>query len=145
MKHFENTLKILILSILIVLSGSLVENLKAQNGRNCKSQQKNVCLNIPNLTESQTTTINSLQTSHKQEMDVLREKRRNAQTTEEKDNIRKEMDNKILSHKNDVRKILDKDQLEYFNTNSRNNNSCGNNGKRSGNGNCANKNSAGRR
>ena len=147
MKAIKNTIKIMVLSLLIVVSGGITDDLSAQNRNKGRSQQRvNECLDIPNLTDTQKTKITTLQDAHRISIDALRDKRRDTRSTSEKDVIRTEMDNKIKTHKSDIRKTLNKEQQIYFDQNCTDNKSFnrGNKGRRSGNGNRANNESRGR-
>lgn len=112
------------LMYLLLLMGLIqVTLLKAQNPQ--KGKGVYCCYNnIPNLTEQQKTKIIDLQKKHFDEMGALRDKKRNASTVADKDAISKQMADKCISHKEEVLKLLDEKQIQYFNKTYSNKDSC---------------------
>ena len=100
-------LYLLILMGLIQLPYLNAQNQQKGNGACCYN-------NIPTLTEQQKTKIADLNKKHFDEMDVLRDKKRNSSTVAEKDEISKQMADKCSKHRDEVRNLLDENQKQYF-------------------------------
>ena len=92
----------------------------AQGWRNgnrafAQNNERITCTNfISGLTDEQVASISGLETAHKKQMDVLRDKRRSTTNWEEKDLIREEMLENVVAHRNEVKKLLNEDQQKEY-------------------------------
>ena len=104
----------------------------AQNNQNYS------CVNsISELTEDQVTDINNLQEEHWEAMAGLREKMWAATSLEEKNAIRDEMLESVVSHRSAVKQLLSEEQQKEFDISQLRGNGCRNQGtfgQRRGNG-----------
>jgi hypothetical protein len=69
---------------------------------------------ISGLSQDQKDRITALETQHQTTMNELREQRRSTTDVSQKDQVRKQMDSQIDSHRNAVRAILNPDQQKQF-------------------------------
>ena len=135
MKTIKTAGKLLFITSLIFLLSGVFNLSNAQNGRNNRRQaQVNDYLSIPNLTDYQKKVIKAKTDSHKADMDILRDKRRNTSSRSEKAEIREQMNLKIENHKKEIRSLLDAKQQQYFDENCNKSKFRQNNGKRNGKG-----------
>ncbi len=89
------------------------------NAQNPQKDKGTYCCydNIPSLTEQQKTKITDMQKKHFDEMNVLRDKKRNASNVADKDAISKQMADKCSKHHDEVSNLLDENQKQYFDKN----------------------------
>lgn len=80
----------------------------AQNGR--RNSPRELCLNVPGLTQEQKTSVEKINANYRSEMDKLRTQRQSATTTQEKDNVGKKMDQLRDKHQKDVLAQLNPEQ-----------------------------------
>lgn len=79
------------------------------------------CINrISGLSQEQKDKIISMKTAHQATMNTLRTKRQSTTDVAQKDQIRKEMDTEVASHRNSVRTVLNAEQQEQFDQTPRN-------------------------
>ena len=109
-----------ILIALTVTAGSAVSsNIFEGRGRNNNATA--VCVNqISGLSQDQKDRMTALITQHQSAIDDLREKRRSTTDIAQKDQIRKQMDTQVESHRNAVRTILNADQQKQYDQISKN-------------------------
>lgn len=73
------------------------------------------CVNqVSGLSQDQKNQITTMETEHQSAMNVLREKRRSTTDAAQKDQIRKEMDTEVTTHRSAVRALLNPDQQKQF-------------------------------
>ena len=113
MKTKLNRTKNLIL-VLILLTGATQSY--AQRGRN----MNNCCQNIPNLTETQKTQIEELQSEHFEKIAEIRQERRATTFNSKKAGIREKMLKERQEHREEIGKLLTEDQKAYYDKNYRN-------------------------
>ena len=117
MTHFKIKLKSAFVIALIAMLGLAVNPANAQNrqgrqGNQTQDQSTNY-LSIPNLSKEQQTKVEQIQTKYRDEIAVLREKRRDTRDAGEKQQIRNEMDAKNKSVKTEIRAELTSEQQKY--------------------------------
>ncbi len=107
-----------------------------RGNRICTVQNNlNNCQSIPGITTKQKQKISELKESHQQEMELLRQEKRNTRSDEQKNAIDKKMTTKLSNHKNDVKAILTPEQQKYYDENcSKTNRMQRSKGKRNGRG-----------
>lgn len=114
MKNFKRNIR----TMMLVLSGMLILGLSQADAQRGKSAY-NCYQNIPNLTEKQQDQIDELRREHFNEMDDLRAERRATRNYDDKSDIREEMLKMREEHREDIRALLNKEQKEYFDNNTR--------------------------
>lgn len=93
------------------------------SGRGRNNAANATCVNrISGLTQKQKVQITDLRNNHQNAMNALREQRRSTTDLTQKDQIRKEMDTAVASHKSAVRALLNADQQAQFDQLPRNGN-----------------------
>lgn len=128
MIHVNITLKSAFVIALIAILGLAVNpaNAQGRQGRQGNQQQNYSTnyLSIPDLTKDQQTKIEQIQTKHRDEIAVLRTKRRDTRDSDEKQQIRNEMDAKNIAVKTAIRAELTSEQQKYFDENCSSSTNC---------------------
>lgn len=79
------------------------------------------CINqISGLSQDQKVQITTMETTHQATMNTLRDKRQATTDATQKDQIRKEMDTEVSTHRSAVRALLNADQQKQFDQIARN-------------------------
>ncbi|MEA3445091.1 MAG: hypothetical protein U9R19_10245 [Bacteroidota bacterium] len=87
------------------------------NGFSQSQNRQNNYLSIPGLTADQKQKITNLQTTHQNEMKVLRDEKRSTRVRAEKNAVDEKMTTKINKHKTAVKALLTPEQQKYFDEN----------------------------
>ncbi len=103
----------ILLALTVTAVSAVSSNTFEGKGRNSAATAN--CINrISGLSQDQKDQITTLATQHQTAMNKLREKRQSTTDVSQKDQIRKQMDAQIESHRNAVRAILNADQQKQF-------------------------------
>lgn len=107
--RFAGILLTLILTTELAFSGNDYFGRGRNRGANA------VCVNrISGLTDAQNDQINNLRDNHQKLMDELHNQRRSTTDLAQKDQIRKQMDAEVATHRNAVRTLLTVDQQSQY-------------------------------